>query len=76
MWMVEEGIQQQLEIVAITTYATGEVTQVYPFSEEEYRKGIATFNNLCPNLHNWLLDMLNKCFTENMVPGLWCGDSQ
>ena len=69
------------------TDAAGEVTLVYTFSEEEYKKGIAApnnrkdtsidhvlvkqLNNLGPTFHNWLLDMLNKCFTENMVPLLW-----
>ena len=69
------------------TDAAGEVTLVYTFSEEEYRKGIAApknrkaagidnvlvkkLNNLAPTLHNWLLDMLNKCYTENKVPRLW-----
>ena len=63
------------------TDAAGEVTLVYTFSEEEYRKGIAApknrkaagidnvlekqLNNLGPTLHNWLLDMLNKFLTEN-----------
>ena len=69
------------------TDAAGEVTPVYTFSEEEYRKGIAApkirkaagidnvlvkqLNNHGPTLHNWLLDMLNKCFTENKAPRLW-----
>ena len=69
------------------TDAAGDVTLVYTLSEEEYKKGIAApknrkatgidhalvkqQNNLGPTLHNWLLDMLNKCFTENMVPRLW-----
>ena len=60
---------------------------MYPFSEEEYRKGIAApknrkaacidnivvkqLNNIGQTLHNWLLDMLNKYFTENKVPRLW-----
>ena len=68
------------------TDADGEVTLVYTFFEEEYRKGIVApkkikaagtdnvlvkqLNNLGPTLHNWLLDMLKKCFTENKVPRL------
>ena len=55
------------------TDAAGEVTLVYTFSEEEYRKGIAAhknrktagidnvlakqLNNLGPTLHKWLLDI-------------------
>ena len=27
-------------------------------------------NNLGPTLYNWLLNMLNKCFTENKVAKL------
>ena len=66
-------------------HSSREVTLVYHFSNE-YRKKIAALkngkaagiddvlvkqlNNLGPTLHNWLLDMLNKCFTENKVPRL------
>ena len=69
------------------TDATVEVTLVYPFSEEEYRKGIAALkngksagiddvlvkqlNNQRPTLSNWLRDMLNENFTEDKVPRLW-----
>ena len=64
-----------------------EESMVYPFSEEEYRRGIATLknnkaagiddvlveqlNNLGPNTHNWLLAMLNNCFTQNKIPIIW-----
>ena len=57
---------------------------VYPSSEEECRKGIAALkngkadgmdevlvkqlNNQGSTLHNSLLDMLKKFFTENNVP--------
>ena len=60
---------------------------VYPFSEEEYMKGVAILktkkasgrdnvpveqlNNLGPKPHRWLLTMLNKCFMENKIPTLW-----
>ena len=60
----------------LPTDTTGEVTLVYPLSEEEYRKVIVALkngraagiddvlvkqlNNQGPSLHNWLLDMLNK----------------
>ena len=70
----------------LPTDVTGEVSLVYPFSEKEYRKGIAVVKNgkaaglddvmvkqqhyLGPTLHNYLLDMHNKCFTENNVPRL------
>ena len=62
-------------------------TLVYPFSEEEYRKGIAVLKNnkaagrddilveqlkhLGPSTHKWLLDMLNNCFTQNKIPTIW-----
>ena len=57
---------------------------VYPFSEEEYRRGIATLKNnkadgrddvlveqlknLGPRTHKWLLAMLNNCFNQNKTP--------
>ena len=60
---------------------------VYPFSEEEYRKGVAILKNNKasdrddvlveqlknpgPKVHRWLLTMLNKCFMENKIPTLW-----
>ena len=60
---------------------------VYPFSEEESRKGVAILKNnkaagrddvlveqlknLGPKTHRWLLTMLNKCFMENKIPTLW-----
>ena len=65
----------------------GDYSIVYPFSEEEYRKGVAILknnkasgrddvqveqlNNLGPKAHRWLLTMLNKCFMENKIPTLW-----
>ena len=66
---------------------TAEESMVYPFSEEEYRRGFATLknnkaagidnvlveqlNNLGPNTHKWLLAMLNNCFTQNKIPTIW-----
>ena len=66
---------------------TAEKSMVYPFSEEEYRRGIATLKNnkvagiddvlveqlknLGPNTHKWLLAMLNNCFTQNKIPTIW-----
>ena len=60
---------------------------VYPFTEEEHRKGIATLKNnnaagvddvlveqlkhLGPRAHRWLHSMLNACFTENKIPKVW-----
>ena len=59
---------------------------VYPFSEEEYRRGIATLKNnkdaeiddvleqlknIGPKTHKWLLAMLNNCFTQNKIPTIW-----
>ena len=65
----------------------GDNSMVYPFSEEEYRKGVAILtknkasgrdnvlveqlNNFGPKPHRWLLTMLNKCFMENKIPTLW-----
>ena len=56
----------------------------HPFSEEEYRKGIAALKNnkaagkddvlveqlkhLGPKANKWLHTMLNACFTRNRTP--------
>ena len=71
----------------LPTDTTGAATLVYPFTEEEYRKGIAALKNgkaagiddvlveqlknLGPISHKWLLDLLNNCFTENKIPKVW-----
>ena len=60
---------------------------VFPFTEEEYKKGIATLKNtkadgiddalveqlknLEPGPHRWLHSMLNVCFTDNRIPKVW-----
>ena len=60
----------------------GDYSMVYPFSEEEYRKGVAQLKNnkasgrddvmmkqlrnLGPKSHRWLLTMLNKCYMETV----------
>ena len=60
---------------------------VFPFTEEECIKGIATLKNkkaagiddilveqlknLGPQAHIWLHSMLNVCFTENRTPKVW-----
>ena len=65
----------------------GDYSMVYPFSEEEYRKGMAILKNnkasgrhdvlveqlknLGPKAHRWLMTMLNKCFMENKILTLW-----
>ena len=62
-------------------------SMVYPFSEEEYRRGIAALksnkaagiddvlveqlNNLDPQTHKWLFAMLNNCFTQMKIPTIW-----
>ena len=62
-------------------------SMVYPFSEEEYRKGVAIMKNNeasgsddvqveqlktpGPKAYRWLLTMLNKCFMENKFSTLW-----
>ena len=71
----------------LTTVEQSEQLLVYPLTEEEYRKGIATLRNnkaagiddvqveqhkhLEPRAHRWLHSMLNTCFTENMIPKVW-----
>ena len=65
----------------------GDYSMVYPFSEEEYRKGVAILKNnkasgrddvlveqlknLGPKAHRWLITMLNRGFMENKIPTLW-----
>ena len=60
---------------------------VSPFSEDEYRKGVATLKNnkaagrddvlveqlknLGLNTHKWLRAMLNNCFIGNKIPTIW-----
>ena len=60
---------------------------IYPFSEEEYRKGVAILknykvagrddvlveqpNNTDPKAHRWLLTIINKCIMENKIPTPW-----
>ena len=71
----------------LTTAEQSEQLLVYPFTEEEYRKAIATLKNnkaagidhvlvehltdLGPKAHRWLHSMLNMCFTENKIPNVW-----
>ena len=71
----------------LRTYTAGEVTLVYTFSEEEYRKEIVApnnrkadgidnvlvkqLNNLGPTLHNWLLDMLNNALQQHKGTNMW-----
>ena len=69
------------------SYITYSNSIIYPFSEEEYRKGVVILKNnkasgiydvlveqlknLGPKSHRWLLTMLNKCFMVNKIPTLW-----
>ena len=71
----------------LTTVDQREQSLVYPFTEEEYNKGITTLKNnkaagidyvlveqlthLGPIAHRWLHSMLNTCFTENKIPKVW-----
>ena len=71
----------------LTTEEQSEQSLVYPFTEEEYRKGIATLKNnkaaciddvLVEQLkhrglraHKWLHSMLNRCFPENKISKVW-----
>ena len=66
------------------TDAAGEVTLVYTFSEEEYRKGISApknrkvagtdnvlakqLNNIGPTLHNWLQNQRRQRLITTMPP--------
>ena len=65
----------------------GTPTIAYPFSEEEYKKGISTLRNkkaagrddvlveqlkhLGQKANKWLHTMLNVCFTGNKIPKIW-----
>ena len=71
----------------LTTVEQSEQSLVYPFTGEEYRKGIATLKNikaariddvlveqlkhLGPRAHRCLHSMLNTCFTEKTIPKVW-----
>ena len=65
----------------------GTRTMAHPFSEEDYKKGIAALknnkaagrddvrveqlNHLGQKANNWLHTMLNVCFTGNKIPKIW-----
>ena len=63
----------------------GDSSMVYPFREEDYRKGVALLKNkaagryvlveqlknLGPKAHMWLLTMLRKYLMENKITTLW-----
>ena len=65
----------------------GTPTMAHPFSEEEYKKGIAALKNnkaagrydvlveqlkhLGQKANKWLHAMLNACFTGNKIPKIW-----
>ena len=71
-------------VIPETEVRTSMVSQ---FSEDEYRKGVATLKNnkaagrddvlveqlknLGPNAHKWLRAMLNNCFIDNKIPTIW-----
>ena len=70
-----------------TTAEEGDTSRVHPFSEKEYREGIAALkkhqtaciddllvyklNNIGPRLQKWVLEMFNTFFTTNNIPKLW-----
>ena len=84
-WQRHHAIQ--VEASCITPATEGDYSMVYPFSQEEYRKGVAILknnkasgrddvlveqlNNLGPKAHRWLLTIINNCFMENKIPTLW-----
>ena len=67
----------------LSTISEDDSSLVFPFTEEEYKNGIATLKNkkaagiddilveqlknLGPRVHRWLHSMLNVCFTENRI---------
>ena len=67
----------------LTTVEQSEQSLVYPFTEEEYRKGIATLKNnntagiddvlveqlkhIGPKAHRWLHSKLNMFFIKNKI---------
>ena len=71
----------------LTTAEQGDQSLVYPFTEVEYRKEIATLKNnkaadiedvlveqlkhIGPRAHRWLHSMVNMCFTENKILKVW-----
>ena len=71
----------------LNTVEQSEQSLVYPFTEEEYCKEIATLNDnkaagiddvlleqlkhLGPREHRWLHSMLNTCFIEYKIPKVW-----
>ena len=74
-------------LVKLPPISEDDSSLVFLFTEEEYKKGIATLknkkaagiddvlveqlNNLGPRAHRWLHSMLNVCFTENRIPKVW-----
>ena len=71
----------------VSSISEDDSSLVFPFTEEEYKKGIATLKNkkavgiddvlveqlknLGPRAHRWLHSMLNVCFTENRILRVW-----
>ena len=70
----EERCQQSFKLSPISE---DDSSLVFPFTEEEYKKGIATLKNkkaagiddvLVEQLNNLGHSLLNVCFTENCIP--------
>ena len=67
------------ERTILTTVEQSDQSLVYPFSEEEYRKGIAIFKiNKAAGIDDVLVEQLkhigpkaHRCFTENMISKVW-----
>ena len=71
----------------VSLISEDESSLVFPFTEEEYKNGIATLKNkkaagiddalgehlkhLGSRAHRWLYSMLNVCFTESRIPKVW-----
>ena len=77
----------KLKCPKLSTISEDDSSLVFPFTEEEYKKGIATLKNrkaagiddvlveqlknIGPRAHRLLHSMLNLCFTENRIPKVW-----
>ena len=85
--MAEAPCHQSRSVLYYTKQTEGYYSMVYPFIEEEYKKGVALLKNnkaagrdnvlveqlknLGPKAHRCLLTRLNKFFMENKIPTSW-----
>ena len=80
-------IRTKLKCPKLAPISKDDSSLAFTFTEEEYKKGIATLrnkkaacitdvlveqlNNLGPPAHIWLHSMLNVFLTENRIPKIW-----